>query len=54
MYIVISVRQIDADDAKVFLASHFGNNLHDVAGRAVVYVPLGGASKPTQWLKFHD
>ena len=44
IYIVISVRQSDADDAKAFFASHFGNTLHDVAGKAFVYVPLGGAS----------
>ena len=54
MVILISVRQSDADEAKAFVASHFGKKLHAFAGRAVVYAPLEGVSKPNQWLKIHD
>ena len=53
-YIVISVRQSDADAAKAFFASHFGKQLHDVAGRSVVCIPFGGASTPSQLLKYHQ
>ena len=53
MYIVISVCQSDVNDARAFFASHFGNKLHDVAGRAVIFVPLGGSTKPSRWLKCH-
>ena len=53
-YIVISIRQSDADAVKAFFASHFGKQLHDVAGRSVVCIPFGGASTPSQWLKYHQ
>ena len=52
-YVVISVSKNDLTDARSFFAKEFGNKLHDVAGRTVIYVPFAG-SKPTQWLKFHE
>ena len=52
-YVVISVSKNDLNDARSFFAKEFGNKHHDVAGRAVIYVPLAG-SKPNQWLKFHE
>ena len=44
-YVVISVSKNELTDARSFFAKEFGNKLHDVAGRAVIYVPLAG-SKP--------
>ena len=52
-YVVIAVSKNDLNDARSFFAKEFGNKHHDVAGRAVIYVPLAG-SKPIQWLKFHE
>ena len=52
-YVVISVSKNDLPDARSFFAKAFGNKLRDVAGRAVIYVPMAG-SKPAQWLKCHD
>jgi hypothetical protein len=53
-YILISVRQSDADAGKAFFASLFWKKLHGIAGRLVVFIPFGGASKPSQWLKYHQ
>ena len=32
----------------------FQKKNRDVAGHAVIYIPLGGGSKPSQWLKYHE
>ena len=53
MYIMIAVRRSDVDNSKVLFTNHFGKIFHDVAGWAVIYIPLGGGSKPSQWLKYH-